>query len=88
MLTVDEVDKLLNQPDTSTPAGIRDKAMLEVLYATGIRVSELVSLNLGDIDFNEGFVRCIGKGPRNVVPMGRPSTRSKRTFPREGLNGG
>src|SRR5690606_25036782 len=62
VLSVEEVEKLLNQPDTSTPAGIRDKAMLEVLYATGIRVSELVNLNLDDVDLKEGFVRCVGKG--------------------------
>ena len=81
VLTVDEVDKLLNQPDTSTPAGIRDKAMLEVLYATGIRVSELVSLNLGDIDFNEGFVRCIGKGSKErVVPMGELAINSLKAY--------
>lgn len=71
VLSVEEVEKLLNQPDTSTPAGIRDKAMLEVLYATGIRVSELVNLNLDDVDLKEGFVRCVGKGSRErVVPMG------------------
>ncbi|MGI6620098.1 MAG: site-specific tyrosine recombinase XerD [Bacillota bacterium] len=81
VLTVDEVDKLLNQPDTATPAGIRDKAMLEVLYATGIRVSELVSLNLGDIDFNEGFVRCIGKGSKErVVPMGELAINSLKAY--------
>ena len=55
--------------------------MLEVLYATGIRVSELVSLNLGDIDFNEGFVRCIGKGSKErVVPMGELAINSLKAY--------
>jgi integrase/recombinase XerD len=81
VLTVDEVEKLLNQPDTSTPAGIRDKAMLEVLYATGIRVSELVSLNLDDIELDEGFVRCIGKGSKErVVPMGEIAINALRSY--------
>ncbi|HHY12044.1 MAG TPA: site-specific tyrosine recombinase XerD [Firmicutes bacterium] len=81
VLTVAEVDKLLNQPDTSNPAGIRDKAMLEVLYATGIRVSELVNLNLDDLDFQEGFVRCIGKGSKErVVPMGEIAVDSLKSY--------
>ena len=71
VLTVDEVERLLSQPDLTLPAGKRDKAMLELLYATGIRVSELVNLNVLDVDLREGFVRCMGKGSKErVVPMG------------------
>ncbi|HHY16780.1 MAG TPA: site-specific tyrosine recombinase XerD [Firmicutes bacterium] len=81
VLTVEEVERLLNQPDTSSPAGKRDQAMLEVLYATGIRVSELVNLNMDDIDFREGFVRCMGKGSKErVVPMGEIAANSLRTY--------
>lgn len=81
VLTVGEVERLLNQPDTSNPAGRRDKAMLEVLYATGIRVSELVNLNLEDIDFRESFVRCMGKGSKErVVPMGEIAVKSLKSY--------
>ncbi|HHX27430.1 MAG: site-specific tyrosine recombinase XerD [Bacillota bacterium] len=81
VLTVDEVERLLNQPDLSTPAGKRDKAMLELLYATGIRVSELVNLNILDVDLKEGFVRCLGKGSKErVVPMGDIAVSSLRAY--------
>ncbi|HHY34132.1 MAG TPA: site-specific tyrosine recombinase XerD [Firmicutes bacterium] len=71
VLTVEEVDLLLAQPDTKSPHGLRDKAMLELLYATGIRVSELTSLNIGDVDLQEAVVRCRGKGSKErLVPMG------------------
>ncbi|HBI04307.1 MAG TPA: site-specific tyrosine recombinase XerD, partial [Paenibacillaceae bacterium] len=56
VLTVKEVESLLNSPEIHHPFGIRDKAMLELLYATGIRVSELVSLNVSDINLNMGFL--------------------------------
>ncbi len=72
VLSVDEVDRLLCQPDQSKPRGIRDKAMLEVLYATGLRVSELVSLQLKNLRFDLGYLHCQGKGGKvRVVPLGR-----------------
>jgi integrase/recombinase XerD len=81
VLTVSEVERLLNQPDLSTPAGKRDKAMLELLYATGIRVSELVNLNILDVDLREGFVRCMGKGSKErVVPMGDIAVSALRAY--------
>jgi len=71
-LRLDEVEKLLNQPDDKTPLGMRDRAMLEVLYSTGLRVSELVSLRVSDLDTKVGCVRCIGKGDKErIVPIGR-----------------
>lgn len=81
VLTVEEVEKLLAQPNTLSLTGKRDKAMLEVLYATGIRVSELVNLNIGDVDLTEGFVRCIGKGSKErVVPMGEMAIAALRVY--------
>lgn len=77
VLTVAEVERLLNQPDQKTLNGKRDKAMLEVLYATGIRASELVNLNVDDVDLQEGFVRCMGKGSKErVVPLGEMAKKA------------
>jgi len=66
-----QVDSLLAAPDTDTPLGLRDRAMLETLYATGLRVSELVNLKLHEIGFNEGVLRVLGKGSKErLVPLG------------------
>ena len=65
VLSAADVETLLDQPDLSHGAGLRDKAMLELLYATGLRVSELVGLRLGDINLKRGFLIVMGKGPRN-----------------------
>jgi len=66
-----EVDKLLQAPDLSMPTGLRDSAMMEVLYATGLRVSELISLRLEDLHLDSGYIVCRGKGSRErVVPIG------------------
>lgn len=71
VLNLSEVEALLNQPDLEDAHSIRDKAMLEVIYATGIRVSELVSLNLLDINLESGYLRCLGKGNKErIVPLG------------------
>ena len=71
-LRLEEVDKLLQQPDGKTPLGLRDRAMLEVLYSTGLRVSELVGLRVNDLDTKVGCVRCIGKGDKErLVPVGK-----------------
>ncbi len=71
VLLQDQVDRLLSLPDLSTPLGLRDKAMLEVIYASGLRVSELLSLTLYDINQQMGFIRCFGKGSKErIVPVG------------------
>jgi len=71
-LRIGEVDHVLEQPDASTPLGLRDRAMLEVLYSTGLRVSELTGLRVADLDMKVGCLRCIGKGDKErIVPVGR-----------------
>jgi integrase/recombinase XerD len=67
-----DVEKLLTQPDQKTPQGLRDRAMLEVLYSTGLRVSELTGLRVADVDMKVGSVRCVGKGDKErIVPIGK-----------------
>jgi integrase/recombinase XerD len=71
-LRLEDVERLLNQPDVKTPTGLRDRAMLEVLYSTGLRVSELIGLRTLDLDAKVGCVRCIGKGDKErIVPVGK-----------------
>jgi integrase/recombinase XerD len=83
-LRLDEVEKLLNQPDDKTRLGMRDRAMLEVLYSTGLRVSELVSLRVSDLDTKVGCVRCIGKGDKErIVPIGRKALSMVDKYVRE-----
>ncbi|HSO62090.1 MAG TPA: site-specific tyrosine recombinase XerD [Desulfobacterales bacterium] len=72
VLSVEEVRRLLNAPDSRTPSGIRDAAMIEVLYAAGLRVSELILLKVHDVHLDAGFVRVLGKGSKErVVPIGQ-----------------
>lgn len=71
-LSLSEVEKLLDCPKLNTPHGMRDKVMLEVLYATGMRVTELVSLNVSSINLSMGFVRVTGKGSKErIIPLGK-----------------
>jgi integrase/recombinase XerD len=84
-LALDDVDRLLEQPDTATPRGLRDKALIEVLYATGLRVSELVSLRAGDLNLEEGYLTCIGKGDKQrMVPLGQEAARWVRRYLSDG----
>jgi integrase/recombinase XerD len=74
-LRLEEVEKLLAQPDEKTSFGLRDRAMLEVLYSSGLRVSELTSLRVMDLDRAAGCLRCIGKGDKErIVPIGKKAT--------------
>lgn len=75
ILTIEEVEKVLCAPNSDTQKGIRDKAMLEVLYATGIRVTELINLNIGDINLDLGYVKCCGSKER-IVPIGKIALKS------------
>jgi integrase/recombinase XerD len=80
-LRMEDVDRLLNQPDLSTPYGLRDHAILEVLYSTGLRVSELVNLKVSDLEMRMGCLRCIGKGDKErLVPVGRKALSAVRTY--------
>ena len=85
VLSPEEVDRLLEQPDPARPAGSRDRAMLELLYATGLRVSELTGLKLQNVNLEAGFVRMMGKGSKErVVPMGEKAVEAVRAFIAEG----
>jgi len=80
-LSEDEVESLLNAPNTDEPLGHRDRAMLELLYATGLRVSELINLTQSQINFNQGVLRIVGKGDRErLIPLTDDSQRWIRDF--------
>ncbi|OUQ24695.1 site-specific tyrosine recombinase XerD [Flavonifractor sp. An135] len=69
ILTSKEVELFLDQPDPADPKGCRDKAMLELLYATGIRVSELIGLNVDHINLSASFIRCVGRDRERIIPL-------------------
>ncbi|MDH3533974.1 MAG: site-specific tyrosine recombinase XerD [Gammaproteobacteria bacterium] len=80
-LSEDEVESLLHAPNTDDPLGHRDRAMLELLYATGLRVSELINLKQSQVNFNQGVLRIIGKGDRErLIPLGDESQRWLKDF--------
>ncbi len=84
-LAAGEIEKLLEQPDPSTSAGLRDRAMFQVLYATGMRVSELVSVRWEDFDAGLGIVRCLGKGNKErLIPVGKPALRALEEYVAQG----
>ena len=100
-LSTDEVDKLLAAPDTSGPRGIRDRALIELFYATGLRVSEMVGLRQQDLNLESGYLTCTGKGRKQrLVPIGdeasawltkylqdsRPALLKKKSSPRLFVN--
>lgn len=84
-LTIAEVEELVKQPDIVFPSGLRDKAMLELLYATGIRVSELISLNVSDVNLEMGYIRCYGKGSKErIVPLGSIAAKCVKDYIQRG----
>jgi integrase/recombinase XerD len=84
-LSIDEVDRLLASPDTTTPRGLRDRAFIEVLYATGLRVSELVSLRTADVNLEAGYLTTQGKGGKErLVPVGDEAVAWLQRYLREG----
>jgi integrase/recombinase XerD len=86
-LSEDEVESLLNAPIVTDPLGSRDRCMLEVLYATGLRVSELVSLKHSQLNMNQGVVRIVGKGNRErLIPLGEEAVRWLKEFLGGGRN--
>jgi len=85
VLSLGEVEQLLSQPDITTPLGQRDRAMLELLYATGLRVSELVHLKLLDVNLEAGFVKTLGKGSKErMVPFGEMALKALKTYLSDG----
>ncbi|MDD5166374.1 MAG: site-specific tyrosine recombinase XerD [Candidatus Omnitrophica bacterium] len=80
-LSFNEVDALLSQPDTREIQGARDKAILEIFYATGMRVSEVVNLKTDNVNLDIGFLRCIGKGNKErVIPLGKKAIASIKRY--------
>lgn len=80
-LSFEDVDRLIEQPDTTTSIGVRDRALVELLYATGMRVSELVSLRTSDLNLGAGHLTCLGKGSKErLVPIGAPAVEWVRRY--------
>lgn len=80
-LSVNEVEALLNQPNRKDRQGIRDRAILELLYATGMRVSEAVNLKVNDVNLGVGFLRCLGKGNKErIVPVGAKAIQMTKRY--------
>ena len=84
-LSVEEIDALLSVEEALTPMSLRDRAMIEIMYATGVRVSELVSLDIDDVDLDENFVRCMGKGSKErIIPVHDEAVEAVRVYLQDG----
>ena len=80
-LAVEDVDQLLAQPDVTTPRGLRDRALIELLYATGMRVSELIGLRPADVNLEASYLTCTGKGDKQrIIPIGDEAARWVREY--------
>ncbi len=85
VLGVEEVSRLIEAPPTDTPIGLRDRAALEMLYATGARAAEVCGLNVGHVNFEYAFVRCYGKRRKErLVPVGKPALQALRAYMERG----
>jgi integrase/recombinase XerD len=81
VLSIDEIEKILEKPKNNNPLGIRDKAMLETLYGAGMRVSELINLDVNSINTDLGYVRCVGKGSKErIIPLGNQAILSLNAY--------
>ena len=80
VLSSEQVELLLEQPKCVDLKGYRDKAMLELVYATGIRVTELISLNMNDIDLDNGYIKCVGKSKERVIPIGSLAVNALKEY--------
>ncbi|HIZ87237.1 MAG TPA: tyrosine recombinase XerD, partial [Candidatus Coprenecus pullistercoris] len=81
VLSIEEIERILSSVDLSAPEGHRNRAMLELLYSCGLRVSELISLRISDLFFEESFIRVIGKGDKQrLVPIGEPAIRAVQLY--------
>lgn len=83
ILSANEVERLLSCPDTVIPhtdKSIRDKAMLELIYATGIKVSELIALDVDDIDINLGYIKCVGNNTARIIPLGHVAIEAMKEY--------
>lgn len=81
VLSITEVQTMLEAPDSTTVFGMRDRAMLELLYGTGLRVTELLNLDLDDVHLTIGFVRCVGKGNKErIIPIGSAAIEAVETY--------
>ena len=84
VMSFDEVERLLAAPDENDPQGLRDKTILETLYATGMRVSELIAIRIKDVNFEKGCTWCLGKGEKErIVPLGESAVRYIQRYLRE-----
>ncbi len=84
-LSVEEVEALLSAGEADTPMSLRDRAIIEIMYATGVRVSELVSLDIDDVDLDENFVRCMGKGSKErIIPVHDEAVEAVRVYLHDG----
>jgi integrase/recombinase XerD len=83
-LSLEEVDRLLRQPDVSTTVGLRDRAMIELMYSTGLRVSELCGVRIADLQMDAGCLRCVGKGNKErIVPVGKQALAGVQEYMRK-----
>jgi len=87
ILTIKEIELLLEQPKAADNKGLRDKAMLELLYATGIRVSELINLKKDDLNIRMGYIRCVDKNKERIIPIGTPAKEALTKYVNYSRNG-
>lgn len=86
VLTSEQVELLLEQPKCVDLKGYRDKAMLELVYATGIRVTELISLNINDINLENGYIKCVGKTKERIIPIGSLAVNALKDYMEKSRN--